>query len=168
MKRGFTLIELVILMSILGIMVVLYTSSTGDLSDVSVDAASRKVQSDIRYAHQLATSTGVDHGAVFTQNGGYEVYSWAPGNPVIDPVTREDMVVALDDFEGVTISNNYQVKFNSRGEPVTGGDGRVTLTATSGAVRDVRVIDKTGAVVIDLIEYGAGCSCQLCEWHEDK
>jgi Tfp pilus assembly protein FimT len=66
MHRGFTLIELVVIIAVLLVMAVLYTSSTGDLSNISIDAASRKVQSDIRYAHQLAQETGINYGVVFT------------------------------------------------------------------------------------------------------
>ncbi len=165
MKRGFTLIEIVLVLSVLGILVALYTASTGDMSNVSIDAASRKVQSDLRYAHQLAVNTGINHGAVFTANGGYEVYAGSPGNPVIDPVTREDLVIELTDFQGVTVAEDYQVEFDPGGTPVMGGDNRARLTATSGAIRDVYVVDKTGAIVIDLIEYGTGCNCKLC--HSD-
>ena len=107
-------------------------------------------------------TTGTNHGAVFTQNGGYEVYVGSPGNYIADPVTRVDLIVDVEAFEGVYIDNNYQVEFNSMGEPVMGGDDRVRLASTSGAIRDVYVIDKTGAVIIDLIEYGTGCSCELC------
>jgi len=162
MNRGFSLLEMILVIAVLGILVALYTTSTGDLSDVSIDAASRKVQSDLRYAHQLAVGTGSNHGALFTTNTGYEVYRGAPGTPVTDPVTRQAMNFDLDEFEGVTISTTYQVEFDSNGIPVIGGDGRVRLTAASGAIRDVYVVDRTGAVVIDLIEYGTGCSCELC------
>lgn len=163
MSKGFTFIELMLMVVVLGVLAVLYTSSTGDLSDVSIDAVSRKVQSDIRYAHQLATSTSGVYGANFVAGGGYEIYQGSPGHPVKDPVTREDMVVNLADFQGVVITTNYRVEFNARGEPTTGADSRVRLTASSGAIRDVYVVDRTGAVVVDLIQYGTGCRCDLCE-----
>lgn len=161
-RRGFTLIEIVIMVAVLGILAVLYTSSTGDLSDVSIDASSRKVQADIRYAQHLATKTGVNHGVLFAENGGYEVYRGSSGNPVPDPVTRDDLVVTLEDFDGVIVASDHQFEFDKTGTPVLGGDSRVRLVATSGAIRDVYVVENTGAVVIDLIEYGTGCRCDLC------
>jgi len=164
-SKGFTYIELVIILVVIGILVALYTSSTGDLSNVSVDAASRKVQSDIRYAHQLSTTSGVVHGVNFVANVGYTVYKEDLATPVKDPVTREDLIVSLEDFEGVTIATDYEVEFDSTGTPIVGGDDRVRLAATSGAIRDVYVVEKTGAVVIDLIEYGTGCNCELCVSH---
>lgn len=162
MERGFTLIELVLVLVIMGALAALYTASTGDLSDVSVDAASRKVQSDLRYAHQLAVGSGVNHGAVFISGGGYQVYREIPGNYVADPVTHEDMVVDISDFAGVSITTDRQIEFDPTGTPVMGGDARVRLAATSGAIRDVYVIKNTGAVIVDLVEYGTGCSCELC------
>ncbi len=161
-KSGFTLIELVLMISLLGIMVVLYVESAGDLSNISVDGASRKAQSDIRYAQQLAQATGVVHGAKFDAGGGYEVYVGSPGHPAMDPVTRQSLVEDMSDFPGVSISNNYEVRFDSVGRPTIGADRRVRFTATSGAIRDVYVIDQTGAVVNDLIERGVGCSCDIC------
>ncbi len=161
-RKGFTLIELVLLISLLGIMVVLYTESAGDLSNIAIDAVSRKAQSDIRYAQFLAQTTGVKHGARFSAGGTYVVYRDVPGNPVTDPVTRQQLVEDLSKYPGVVITTAYQVEFEPTvGRPTMGGDQRVRFTATSGAIRDVYVVDQTGAVVVDLIQVGTGCSCDL-------
>lgn len=166
-NRGFTFTEVILVVVVLGILVALYTSSTGDLSNVSIDAASRKVQSDLRYAHQRAIITGNNHGAVFSAGGGYHVYQITEGNYAPDPVTKEDLVVDIEDFEGVYIDNDYQVEFNPQGEPVMGGDSRVRLASSSGAIRDVYVVEKTGVVVVDLIEYGTGCACTMCQERDE-
>ncbi len=156
--------ELILLMAILGIMTVLYTESAGNLSDIAVDAAARKAQSDIRYAQLLAQTSGVKHGVKFNMNGSYEVYVNVPGNPAVDPVTRQQLVEDLVKYPGVTITTNYQVEFDPRlGVPTVGGDQSVRFTATSGATRDVYVVDQTGAVVVDLIQRGTGCSCDICK-----
>ena len=140
------------------LLVVFYISSSGgDLSDVSAEAAGRRVQSDIRYAQHLAKKTGVNHGVIFVTNNGYEVYKINPGTTVVDPVTKQKLVVDLSDFDGVTIGTNYQVEFNDAGKTVMGGDGKVRLKSSSGAIRDIYVIEKSSAVVVDLIEYGSGC-----------
>lgn len=157
MSRGFTLIEGILVIVVLGILAGLYISFSGNLSDASLDAASHKVQNDIRYAHQLATSTGVNHGAAFTAGGSYEIYSGSPGTPATDPVSRGGLVEDLSKYQGVSIGNSYQVEFNSLGEPVVGGDGHVRLNAVSGEYKDVYVVDKTGAVVIDAAGYASGC-----------
>ncbi len=164
MKRcgGFTLIELVMIISLLGIMVVLYIESAGNVSDLAVDAASKKVQQDLRYAQQLAQTTGVNHGGSFTAQGSYEIYSGSPGNPVLDPTTKQNMVDDLSKFPGVSISGSKQFEFNSIGKPVIGGGDHMTLSASSGAVRDIYVIDETGAVIVDIFQTGGGCGCEFC------
>ena len=162
MKHGFTLIELVLMIALLGIMVALYVESTGDLSDVAVDGASRKAQSDIRYAQQLAQTTGARYGVKFNEDGNYEVYVGSPGNPVRDPHTGQNMIEDFSRFPGVHIDDDYQVEFDSIGKPTIGGDGWARFVATSGAIRDVYVIDQTGAVTFELIQLGTGCSCELC------
>jgi len=150
------------MISLLGIMVVFFVESAGNLSDVSIDAAARKVQSDIRYAQQLALSSGGVYGAKFNAGGVYEVYANVPGNPVRNPATGQDLEENFANLPGVSIVNNYQVAFNGKGVPISGADGRLRLMATSGAIRDVYVVDKTGAVVVDFIQAGTGCNCELC------
>lgn len=143
-------------------MAVLYTASMGDLTNVSIDTATRKIQSDIRYAHHLARTTGVNHGVIFTAGGGYEVYRGSPGTPATDPLKRQSFTEDLSKFTGVYIQGDYQVEFNTLGKPVIGGDSYVRLNADGGAVRDVYIVADTGAVVIDIINYGSGCSCTVC------
>lgn len=161
MKNGFTLIEIIVVLSVLGILAALYTASTGNLSDVSIDTASRRLQSDLRYVQQLATNSGVNHGVVFTSGSGYTAYRGSPGTPVIDPVTRQSLTVSMATYQGVALNTTDRVEFDPTGTPVMGGDHRIRMTATSGSIRDIYVVDKTGAVVIDLIEYGTGCACNI-------
>ena len=160
--KGFTLIELVLMIALLGIMVVFYVESAGNLSDIAVDSASRKAQSDIRLAQQMAQTTGVNSGAKFTANGTYVIYQGNINNPVRDPLTGGQLIENLSKFPGVKITTSYQVEFNPVGTPTMGGDGRVRFTSSSGAIRDVYVVNNTGAVIIDLIQEGTGCSCELC------
>jgi Tfp pilus assembly protein FimT len=160
--KGFTLIELVMMVALLGIMVVFYLESSGDMSDVAIDGASRKIQSDLRYAQQLALTSGVNHGGKFNAGGNYEIYRSAIGNPVKDPTTRQSLIEDFSKYPGVSIQTARQIEFNSSGIPVMGADQRIRLLADSGATRDVYVVDKTGAVIVDLINYGSGCSCELC------
>lgn len=159
---GFSLVELVLMLSLLAIMVVLYVESAGDLSNIAVDGASRKAQSDIRYAQQLAQSTGGVYGVKFNSGGTYEVYVGSPGHPVNSPTTNLPLIEDFHDFPGVAISTNYQVQFDPMGRPTMGADSRMRLTASSGAIRDVYVIDQTGAVIVDLIQRGTGCHCEIC------
>lgn len=150
MKKGFTLIELVLILTLLGILGVLggYITSIRDMREVSIDAASRKIQADIRYAQHLAVIIGTNHGVSFTDDGGYEVYQGNPGNPVLDPVTRANFVIDMSDFNGVSIDGNYQVEFDLTGDPVLGGNDGVELETTGGREKEIYVYDVTGAVQI--------------------
>jgi len=78
-------------------------------------------------------------------------------------VDGQAMVENFADFPGVNITNNYQAEYNPSGQPVMGADSRVRFAADSGAIRDVYVVDKTGAVVVDLIQLGTGCACEMCK-----
>ncbi len=151
------------MVSLLGIMVVFYVESTGNLSDIAVDGASRKAQSDLRYAQVLAQTTGVLHGAKFTAGGSYNVYRGVETNTIADPQTGQPLVEQFANFPGVSLATNYQVEFDANGKPTMGADQRARFSSYSGALRDVYVIDQTGAVVVDLIQAGTGCSCELCK-----
>lgn len=147
--RGFTLIEVIITMVVLAIMAGAYMEMGGNITNVSLDAASKKAQMDVRFAQQLAQVTGVNCGVQFISNGSYTVYSGNVGNPITDPVTRLPLIDNLSRYPGVQITSNYQVEFNARGVPVTGGGGSVRFTAASGSIRDINVTANTGAVELD-------------------
>jgi prepilin-type N-terminal cleavage/methylation domain-containing protein len=160
--RGFTLMELMLVMSLMASTALLYVSYTSDIGNVSVDAASWKVQSDIRYAQQLANTTGLMHGVVFIANDGYTVYQGNETQPVTDPLSRDQMVEDFTHFGTVTANDNYRVEFDSLGRPTMGGGGHITLITDNGATRRIYVIANTGAVVVDVLDYGSGCSCEMC------
>ena len=162
MSRGFTFLELVLTMGMLSIVSLLFITYSGDVGNVSVDALSRKIQSDIRFAQQLATSKGVNHGVQFVQWGDYIVYSGTPATPAIDPFDRSPMIENTEEFGGIQVATNYQVEFNRYGSPVMGGGGNLEVVSDSGAARRIYVIDNTGAVVVDILDYGGGCGCRVC------
>ncbi len=161
MKRGFTMIELLLVISMLSVVALLFISYSGDVGNVSVDALSRKIQSDIRYAQQLATTTGSTHGVVFNAGGNYVVYLGTESNPVEDPVDKQPMVESGADFGDIGIANSYRVEFNKLGAPLVGGGGNVEVVADNGARRRVYVIENTGAVLVDVLDYGSGCTCRM-------
>lgn len=160
-RRGFTFLELCLVMSLLSVTALLFVSYTGDVGDVSVDAASWKIQSDIRMAQQLAISTGKAHGVQFVQNGNYTVYVDNASTPVIDPLDRNPMVEDMPQFGNVWLANSLQVDFNKMGKPM-GGGGYIEVTTDTGAMRRIWIIDNTGAVIVDVIGQGQGCNCSMC------
>ena len=110
---GFTILEFLLVMVIMGVMVMTLTNTLGDVGMVSLDAATWRAQSDIRYAQERAMSTGRNHGVVFNAvTGTYTVYDTTVSTPVTSPLTRQPMIQTLQNFQSVSIRNNYQVEFN--------------------------------------------------------
>jgi len=162
MKRAFTLMELLLVMSLLSVTALLFITYTGDIGAVSVDALSRKIQSDIRLAQQMSTSSGQNHGVSFTADGNYVVYAGTVATPVTDPLENTPMIEDPSVFGQVKVANNYNVEFDSLGRPVIGGGGNIEVLADSGASRMIYVVNNTGAVVVAPPQYGSGCSCRMC------
>jgi prepilin-type N-terminal cleavage/methylation domain-containing protein len=160
--RAFTLLELVLVIAMLSVVALLFVSYSGNVGNVSVDSLTRKIQADIRYAQQLATSTGVAHGVNFVQGGNYVVYVGNINTPVTDPLDHQPMIEDMSAFGDIELGNTYRVEFNKIGTPTTGGGGNLSVVAGSGAARRVYVIENTGAVIVDVLGYGTGCSCEMC------
>lgn len=156
-RPAFSLIETLLLIAMFSVAVILFISYTSDLSSVSADAASWKIQADIRHAQQLAKGTGVPHGVLFEQHGSYTVYREGPAQPVADPLGKNPMVVDLKQFGEVTIANRYQVEFDRDGRPAIGGGGWVDVISDSGSMRRVRVMEDTGGVIVDVLGESPGC-----------
>ncbi|MBF0492397.1 MAG: prepilin-type N-terminal cleavage/methylation domain-containing protein [Deltaproteobacteria bacterium] len=146
-KRGFSLLELIFtisLISILGLSVV----SSSNTSDPTVQSAMLKVVSDIRFAQDRAIITGVNHGFRTISATQYEIYQLTPGNPVNDPSTSAPMQISLyQDYKNVNFARNYQVEFNSYGQPVLGGGLAVNLSKDSSS-RTFTVTNNTGLIIL--------------------
>ncbi len=162
MRKGFTLMEFLLTMCMLTIIALLFITFTGDVGNVAVDAASWKIQSDLRYAQQLAMSMGTTHGIAFVNGGDYTVYEGTVATPVIDPLKRTAMVVTLNDFGDVAVNTDLVVEFDAVGRPMQGGGDFVEVISSGGAARRVYITANTGAVIVDVLDYGSGCNCQLC------
>lgn len=163
-KNGFTLLELVIVISLLTITAVVYNVIAVNLSDVALDAAIKQVASHIRYAQQLAVGSGTNHGIVFQRNGGrYFVYRGSVSELAQDPHTRQSLDKNLQNYRGVSFNSNHQVEFDLWGKPLRGGNQALTLVSDSGRTKELYVIANTGAVEERLLRPGrGGCSCKVC------
>ena len=147
-ERGFTLIELVVVMIVMGLLVwVALPRSFAD--DVKLNAAARQVQSDIRYAQELAMITGQRHRIRFysasnpSPTNRYEIVT-AAGQPVVHPLTRSGSFVV--DFNsapwtGLQLDGTLTLEFDSLGRPdagqtisLNGGAKTITVTAETGRV----------------------------------
>lgn len=122
-KQGFTLIELALTMSIIGILSAVAVPAIGRLLQASsLDAAARMVQNDIRYAQMLAQTTGDSYGFRATSNTMYRIYKVADGSLVNSPYDQLPMEVNLSNIaNGLHFSAGsypaYQITFDSVGRP---------------------------------------------------
>jgi len=147
-KKGFSLIELAIVLSIISSIVFTVSHSLSDTTNMSLAAATRKIQSHLRYAQMLAMNTGETHGALFQDTGVYEIYRGSPGNAIKDPYTKEDMVVNYTENGDVSLYGGGQIEFDASGGIIDAGNREIMLYAGSNS-KAICVISSTGAVLLD-------------------
>ncbi len=136
MKRGFTLIEAVMVIAILGILAYVSAVSFTPALSYKKAAAAAKIRSDIQYAQSLAMMTRQTCGVTFSGNT-YTVFeNSSTSDPAVDPVTQQDYTVTMNsgDYAGVTISTNFGgtsvIQFDREGTP-TDGSGSALPSAES-------------------------------------
>lgn len=146
-QRGFSLVELVLITTLIPIMMGVYLSSI-NVATQRVDQAARKVEADLRYCQHLAEAEEVNCGLQTTNFQVYQIYRQNPGNLIRDPHTQQPMTVNLATFyAGVNFGANYQIEFNSQGRPVIGGGTLMRLT-DGRTTRQVTVLANTGYVQV--------------------
>ena len=111
-SRGFTLVEIIMVVVLMGILAVSVVPKFVDTSAFSLAGGAAMAVADIRYTQELAMGTHSSKTIVFTtSNNFYTVNSQTVNLP-----------------SKVTISSGATFTFNSLGEPTSGG-GSVTLSA---------------------------------------
>jgi len=161
--RGFTLVELVIAISILGLLVVVALPNRSATNEVSLRAASRRLASDLRYAQGQSIARRIRHGVRFDLvDKRYEVVATGRGEPIEDPGARgKALVVSFKDpsaAHGVTlVSASFdgapEVSFDSFGVPsnVAGREIRrpgLVVLACGGMRSTVEIAPGTGKVTV--------------------
>jgi len=157
-RAGFTLIELVMVIVLLGILAVYAAPKLGSISTVKASAFADKLRADIRYAQTLAMSSGMRYriyvNTAPSPASGYAVVNdsnadgWGTtgaGEYAKDPSGSGNLSVTLNtgDYTGITISPAATIEFDSLGKPTLGG-GTVLTVSPGGAT--VTITAQTGAV----------------------
>lgn len=162
-SRGFTLVELVLLISILGILAVIALPEQGVLEEAKLRAAARRLVSDLRYAQSRTMASGTVHHVAFDpERERYAITASVRMQPVPDPADRR-RALAVDyraggELQGVSIASasfggTAEVAFDGLGTPRTRSGaalkepGRVVLDY-EGVTAEVEVAPGTGAVRI--------------------
>jgi prepilin-type N-terminal cleavage/methylation domain-containing protein len=160
---GFSLTELVIVITMLGILAWLSYPKITAITEIRLDAAARRVAADLRYAQNRSIGTRVVHGLVFEPSlSRYTVFAPTPATPLVDPADRARTLrvdfTSKTEFKGVTIASatfgaTKAVTFDYFGVPRDSGGvdlasaGRVILTY-QGLSDTVDVTPGTGKVVV--------------------
>lgn len=146
-QSGFTLIELILCMVLMGILAIMVTPKNDGMTSLGVTSAAREIVSSIRYAQDLAMTTSDAHGFRVTDANHYEVYNAVTGQLAIAPSHQDHMHEELGDSSHSLsfLNTNYKVEFDSRGRPTVGGG--VTLTIQYGSsTKSVQVSAASGLV----------------------
>ena len=127
--RGFTLIELIMVVVLISILAVSVVPKLVDTSAFSLAGGAAMATADIRYTQELAMGTNSVKTIVFTTSNTY--------------YTVDSRNVNLP--SKVTISSGATFTFNSLGEPTAGGGSSVTLSAGA-ETKTITVDNYTGRV----------------------
>ena len=158
---GFTFVELVVVITLIGILAWLSLPSLGAMTEIRLDAAARRVASDLRYAQNRAIGSRAIYGVRFdVGEGRYIVYAGTSRSAVVNPADRgKALVVAfasLPETRGVSIESAafgstpgvtfdfYGVPRDSAGVDLT-VPGRVVLLC-EGRRDTIEVAPQTGAI----------------------
>ena len=136
-QGGFTLIEIVTALVIIGVLAVISTTRFISTSTISVRSAAEMIQADIRYAQEIAMTHHISKSVIFSSGSFTYTFNPASGMDPSGELPSE-----------VTIVNNFTVTFNSLGEPTAGGGSAVSISA-GGQSKIIRVFEYTGRVSVD-------------------
>lgn len=127
---GFTLLESLLVISMVGLLAVVAIPQDNDLkSPMTLDAAARKLTADIRYAQNMATTTGDTYGFRVTGTNTYEIYNVNTGVTAPSPFTSQPMQEDFgSNFGNTQFFTTYAVQFDDDGKPVIGGGTVIRLT----------------------------------------
>ncbi len=141
--RGFTVIEILIVMVIITNAALTVVPMMSSASSVQIRSAASMIAADLEYAKSMAITRGQNYSVVFDQNA--DSYQLEQDNNVIQHPVKKGFDYIVDfqsdtrlnrvDITGANFSGNPDVEFDSMGSPDSGGTvslqaGGTTVTIT--------------------------------------
>jgi len=125
--RGFTLVELIVVIAVLAILTGTATVSVDNVNDnTRLTNAAYRALSDVRYAQELAMTHKRPVNFIVSVGGNSYQVRWADtGALVTNAVDKEELTVQFNagEYKGVTINNGLSstLSFDTTGLPRIGG-----------------------------------------------
>lgn len=147
--HGFTLIELILVIILIGIVAITAAPKLGDLGAYDVDRATHDLIEAIRYAQeQSMVNSGADPFQIAITTSGYTVTQ--NGSAITNPLDGSAGYSAnAAEWAGITLSSAETISFDGRGKPTCintpcsePGQASVSLTLTKGGDSASLMIEK--------------------------
>ncbi|HLB72575.1 MAG TPA: GspH/FimT family protein [Sedimentisphaerales bacterium] len=128
--RGFTIIEILIVVVILAIAAMTAIPMMSSAGSVQVRSVSNMIAADLEYAKSLAITKGQDFTVVFDTSGDSYSIKDQIGTTIWHPVKKEPFYYVIDlqaegldrvDITGADFGGSPEVTFNYLGSPDNGG-----------------------------------------------
>ncbi len=158
-QRGFTFVELIIIIALIGILGATFFYSDDNTQDVTLRAQAEQLASDIRYAQTLGITKGARYRINFLnacQGAGTPDCYWFSNQDnttrINSPRTNTDQItlsngIVISATDSAFIFNGKGIPFNSANTALT-SNAVITLSSSGETPRAIIVSPETGRVVI--------------------
>ena len=155
-ERGFTLVEIIIVVVILSIAAMITVPMMSSASSVQIRSATNLIAADLEYAKSMAISRGQNYSVVFDKSANSYQIEDHDGNVIQHPVKKgfpyvmdfsSDKRLGKVDITDVDFNGASSVEFNCLGSPNDGGT--ITMNV-EGTAATVSVEPVTGYISINL------------------
>lgn len=156
-NRGFTIIELVMVIVIVAILTIISLPKIDTIYSIKLQGAAKRALSDIRLTQQLSISRHESYKIVFNLGTDtYQVQRVADGSYAVDPFTRANLIVNFTtdpQQKGIDISatnlTGGTLQFNWQGVPCDSNGAALTAEATvtmtyNGNTKTIYITQSTG------------------------